>query len=63
VIDRPLLARILAEERALEHRVHVLDSPQHTLAAVAHLVAIAQLDRLARAGGGARGYGRATEHA
>jgi hypothetical protein len=36
---------------------------QHALAEVARLVAVAQLDGLARAGGGARGHGRAAHGA
>src|SRR6516164_3926688 len=62
-IDRCLRAGILAEERLPERRVDVLDGPQHALAAVALLVAVAQLDRLARAGGRARGYGCPPLHA
>ena len=37
-------------------RVDVLDGLEHALAAVALRIAVAQLDRLARAGGGARGH-------
>jgi hypothetical protein len=62
-IDRRLRARILADEGGLQHRIDVRDGSQHALAAIACLVAIAQLDRLARSGRGAGWHGGATERA
>ena len=63
LVDQPLLARLEADQRGtdlVEHREHgLLD----TLAAVALLVAVAQLDRLERSGAGAAGDGRAGDRA
>src|SRR6185436_13712672 len=58
-----LVLWVVADERFLEHGVHVLHGLQHALAEVALLVAVAQLHRFTRAGGGARGHGRAADRA
>src|SRR5438105_13856952 len=44
----------MAEQRLPQHGVHMLHRLEHALAAVALLVAIAQLDRFARASGSTR---------
>src|SRR5215472_12440341 len=62
-IEPCLFSLVRAHVGALQHRVHVLDRLQHSLAAVAALVAVAQLHRLAGTGGGARGYGRTADRA
>ena len=62
-VEPRLVARVAADERSLEHRVHVLHGLQHTLASVAFLVPVAQLHRLARAGRGSRRHRRAPERA
>ena len=53
-VDPALVARIDALQRPADFRVHVLDGLEHTLAAEALLVAIAQLDGLVDPCGGAR---------
>ncbi len=60
-VDTGLIARIAAEQGLFEHRVDVLDSLQDSLAPVALLVAIPQLDGLTRAGGRSRRDRGATE--
>ena len=62
-VEAGLVARIAPESAAAQHGVDVLDRLEHALAAVALRVAVAQLDGLARAGGGARGHRRAAERA
>ena len=52
-----------AVERLADLAVDVLDGLVHALAEVALLVAVAQLDGLVRAGGGAGGHGGAAERA
>src|SRR5437660_7386239 len=53
-IDAGLVARVVAEQRLPQHGVDMLHRREHALAAVALLVAIAQLDRFARPGGSTR---------
>src|SRR5881392_4239812 len=62
-VDPRLVARVLAHERRAQLRVHVLHRLEHALAGVALRVPVAQLHRLARAGGGARGYRGPAERA
>ena len=62
VVDRPLVGG-LADERRGNLAVDVADGLQHALAAVAALVAVAKLQRLACAGGGAGRDGGAAERA
>jgi hypothetical protein len=52
-IDERLLGSVETDDRLGNFRVHELHGLQHALAAVTSLVAVAQLDRLERAGGGA----------
>src|SRR6185436_19783157 len=61
LVEPGLVLRIASDERLLQRGVHVLDGLQHALAEVARLVAVAQLDRFARAGGGT-GRHRRTAH-
>ena len=49
--------------RFADFGVDVLDGLQHALAEIARLVAIAQFDRLAAAGGGAGRHGGTAHHA
>ena len=58
-VDLGLLARVHAEDLGRDRLVHVLDGLKDALAAVALLVAVAQLQRLARAGGCAGRHARA----
>ena len=58
-----LVCRIETLQRLGDRRVDVADRLRHTLAAIARLVAITQLNRLARSGRGATGDRRATEAA
>ena len=62
-VDRDLVGGVDAGQRVGDLAVDGLDRLQHALAEVAALVAVAQLDRLVRAGGGARGHGGAAEGA
>src|SRR5262249_15618089 len=55
--------RIAAHERLLQHGVDMLDRFQHSLAAVALLVAVTQLYGLAGTRGCARGHCRPAQHA
>ncbi len=59
MVDVRLLGDVQAEDRLADLGVHVLDRLLHALAEEALGVAVAQLDRLARAGGRARGHRRA----
>ena len=60
-VDRALVG-VLALERRGELAVHVPDRLRHALAEIALLVAVAQLQRLAHAGRGARRHRRAAHH-
>ena len=60
-VEPALILRVVAEQRVAQHRIDVADGLQHALAEVARLVAVAQLDRLARAGRGAGGHRGAPE--
>src|SRR5260221_13344317 len=62
-VDDRLLARVEADDGFRHLGIDELHRLQHALATVAPLVAVAQLDRLAAAGGGARGHGGAPHHA
>ena len=62
-VDPDLLGGFVAGQRVEDLAVDGIDRLQHALAAVAALVAVAKLDRLVGAGGGARRNGRATEGA
>ncbi len=59
VVDLDLLARVEAGQQVHDLGVDRGDRLQDALAAVALLVAVAQFDRLVRAGRGARRHGRA----
>jgi hypothetical protein len=63
LVEKGLLGCVEAEHRLADLGVDVLHRAQHTLAEVARLVAVAQLDRLAAAGGGARRHRGATHGA
>src|SRR4029078_1843519 len=58
-IKARLILRLAPQQCAAQHGIDVLDGLEHALALVAPLVDIAKLNRFARAGGGARGHGRA----
>ena len=62
-VERGLVERVEAGDRVGDLAVDRVDRAGHALAEIAALVAVAQLDRLARAGGGARRHGRAAEGA
>src|SRR5207248_10546670 len=62
-VDLRLVVRVLARARRAQLRVRVLHRLEHALAGVALAVPVAQLHRLARAGGGARGHRRPAEYA
>jgi hypothetical protein len=62
-VDEALLGRIQADDRLGNLGVDRLDRLQHALAAVALRIAIAQLDRFAAAGRGARGHRGASHDA
>ena len=57
-VDARLVGDVLAQQVGRDEVDDVLDRGQDALAAVAGLVAVAQLDRLVGAGGGARGHRR-----
>ncbi|GIX61506.1 uncharacterized protein BcabD6B2_09410 [Babesia caballi] len=57
VVQRLLLTHILAHDPGRDGGVDILDGLQHTLAEVAGLVPVAELQGLVDAGGGARGAG------
>ena len=46
LVDRRLLRRVQPDHRRAQHLVHMLHRPQHSLAQVAAVVAISQLQRL-----------------
>ena len=58
-----LVGGVEAGQRVADRAVDGLDRRAHALAAVAARVAVAQLDRLVRAGGGARGHRGAADGA
>ena len=58
-VDVGLVVRLQADDLGAEHAVDVVDRLEHALAAVALLVAVAQLEGLAAAGGRAGGHGEA----
>ena len=58
-----LVGGFVAGQRVEDLAVDGIDRLEHALAAVAALVAVAQLDRFVGAGGGARGNGGAAEGA
>ncbi len=62
LIDTLLVARVHTEHGRLEDGVDVVDSLEHAFAQIPLFVAVTQLHRLARAGGGARRYRRAAHH-
>lgn len=62
-IDEGLLLGVQAHQRFRDFGIEVLDSAQHALAEIAALVAVAQLDGFAGAGGRARRHGRAAHGA
>ena len=63
LVDLDLLLGRHVAERLEDFAVDGLDRLQHALAEIARLVAVAQLDRLMRAGGGARRHRRAAHRA
>ena len=63
LVQEGLLRGIQAQHRFGDFGVDVLHGLEHALAQVAALVAVAQLDGFARAGGCARGHGRAAHGA
>ena len=63
LVDHRLAGCVDAGQRLRDFAVHGGDGVQNALALVARLVAVAQLHRLMRAGGGAGGDGRAAEGA
>ena len=63
LVDLDLVLRLHAADRVEDLAVHGLERLLHALAEVARLVAVAQLDRLVRAGRGAGGNGGAAERA
>ena len=62
-VERGLVERVEAGDRVGDLAVDGVDRAGHALAEIAALVAVAQLDGLARAGRGARGHGRPAEGA
>ena len=62
-VEVRLLGDVEPDDGLADLGVHVLDRLLHALAEVALRIVVAKLDRLARAGGGARGHGRAPHHA
>ena len=63
LVDLDLLLDGLIAQRLEDFAVDGLDRLLHALAEIALLVAVAQFDRLMRAGGGARGHRRAADRA
>jgi hypothetical protein len=63
LVDLDLVGGVEAREGVEDLALHVAHSLGHALAAVAGLVAVAQLHRLVRAGGGAGGHGGAADRA
>ena len=63
LVDGDLVLGVHAADRLEDLAVDGLDRLQHALAEIARLVAVAQLDRLVRAGRGARGHRRAAHRA
>ena len=63
LVDERLLARVEPDDGFADLGVDVLDRPEYALAAVPALVAIAQFDRFAAAGGGTRRDRGTTAHA
>ena len=63
LVDEALLDRVEPDDRFADFRVDVLDRALHAFAEITLVVAIAQLDRLARAGRSARRHGGAAQHA
>src|SRR3546814_2741533 len=63
LVDVHLVLGVQAGQHVEDLVVHGLDRLQHALAAIALLVAVAQLDRLVGAGRGAGGHGGAAEGA
>ena len=62
-VDGQLLGGAQAGQRVADRAVHRVDRAAHALAAVALGVAVAQLDRLVRAGRGTRWHRRAPHRA
>ncbi|MDT4834564.1 hypothetical protein FQZ97_682050 [compost metagenome] len=62
-IDEGLFLGVQAHQGFRDFRIQVLDSAQHALAQITALVAIAQFDGFAGAGGSARRHGRAAHGA
>src|SRR6202035_4094465 len=62
-VDASLIARIVSHQRLLQHCVHALDSLQYTLAAIALLVSVTQLDCFACTRRRARRDSRTAHHA
>src|SRR3546814_16967569 len=62
-VDEGLFLRVQAHQGLGDFSVEVLDRAQPALAQVARLVAVAQLDGFALAGGSARGHGGAAHGA
>ena len=62
LVDEGLFSGIQTDDRFRDLGVHVLHSFKDTLAQIALLVAIAQLDRLLLAGGRARRHGGTPHH-
>jgi len=62
-VDPGLLGGVQAHEGLGDLGIDVLDRAQHPLAEIAVRIAVAQLDRLARPGGRARGNRRPAHHA
>jgi hypothetical protein len=62
-VDPSLVLRLEPGEDVEDLAVHRVHGLAHALAAVTALVAVALLDRLVRAGGRARGHGRAAQAA
>ena len=63
LVDLDLLLGVHAAERVENLAIDGLDRLPHALAEIARLVAVAQLNRLMRAGGGARRHRRAAHRA
>ncbi len=63
LVQEGLLGGVQAQHGLGDLGVDVLDGLEHALAQVAALVAVAQFDGFAAAGGGSGGHGRAAHHA
>ena len=62
-VDEGLVLDVEPDNGFADFGVDMFDGFQHALAEIARLVAVAQFDRLAAAGGCARGHGGTTQHA